>query len=716
MIFKALHSFSNHCPSKYQNSLSNLSFLQLSHVLNMEPPPSSSKSHNKHKSIPTPANSNEQQRKKQNPRNPLKDFKCNINSSSSNASTSISIEAPKGCLRLILSHTSFSSRTHINKPVKTLSKTKTTPKSAPIASKRTVFDNPISQKPLKVKKNAPCLYQWQSGKKPSSKSNKDSVLDSSGSPVNRFPSGSQDLQQDQLLCAISVANDKCNDDANLTPVSKVATASGLVCRVNDDDEDGKSNTTGKSNTKTPPVQPSVSPEIQCGSTLLSTKTATTTTTTPACYGAGYVLSGVSDKRKCRPRGILTVGGDNNDLLAFGKAKDFNIIDNDDDDDDDDDDDHIDKGAVNNSSSVSMVPLPSEASVHWLLSPCNEEDEDQKENSENGSFPFRRLEHSSSLTSSNHGFSLGLCKSNNDSRSTATDNNRRQSTSLFSPSELTEFREFWGSLNDNVVLPSSPHVTTPSGEAADLEEGRKYRYDLGGDSTPFSADLLGSGNVMCTPQSDSGSDRCVGLSCLIAEEDHKKHHLDSPLNLVFEDLQLESLSPKRHVSIWDPTNSSFQFDCFTTPSTSVDLCRLQKILDDRTSWFSDSTSENVPESHMRISWREGLMSRIFEMDEFDSCRCLSDEDEDVNGSCDEKLRFCQSPELNINAEKDNYLTNGCGSEEFLDNEPIVDGNSKDRHPPLIACSCAESISTDGGGLIASGDSDWSLCYKNELFQV
>jgi hypothetical protein len=35
--------------------------------------------------------------------------------------------------------------------------------------------------------------------------------------------------------------------------------------------------------------------------------------------------------------------------------------------------------------------------------------------------------------------------------------------------------------------------------------------------------------------------------------------------------------------------------------------------------------------MRISWREGLMSRIFDTDEFDCCRCLSDEEKDVGQS-------------------------------------------------------------------------------------
>ncbi|TXG46771.1 hypothetical protein EZV62_026065 [Acer yangbiense] len=66
-----------------------------------------------------------------------------------------------------------------------------------------------------------------------------------------------------------------------------------------------------------------SPEIQtqCGDSTLAFKT-----TTPACYAAGYIVSGVTDKRKCRSRGILTVG-------------DNNLLD------------------------LDMVPLPAEASRH-----------------------------------------------------------------------------------------------------------------------------------------------------------------------------------------------------------------------------------------------------------------------------------------------------------------------------------------------------------------
>ncbi|KAJ0092607.1 hypothetical protein Patl1_27052 [Pistacia atlantica] len=312
------------------------------------------------------------------------------------------------------------------------------------------------------------------------KSKISSVLDSSGSLVNKVSSGSE----------IRVC------DVNLTPLSKVATGSGLDFRENekeiDVDDDEKLSIPSGNENKTPPIQASVSPEIQtqCGSSIVATAT------TPACYAAGYVVSGVTDKRKCRPRGILTVGEDN-DISGF-------------DEDDDSNKENV-LGVVDNSSTVSMLPLPAEASMHWLLSPCNEEDEDHKENSEIGSW-------------------------------------------------------------------------------------------------------------------------------------------------------------------------------------------------------------NLSQSQMRISWRDGLVSRIFEMDEFDSCRYLSDEEEDASEYYNEQLKSCQNPEFNVDEGKYEILKNGFGSAEFVDTELKTGEKSEERLPSQLSCSCAESISTDGGGLTASGDSDWTLCYKNQLFKV
>ncbi|XWS67344.1 hypothetical protein CRYUN_Cryun05aG0278900 [Craigia yunnanensis] len=99
-----------------------------------------------------------------------------------------------------------------------------------------------------------------------------------------------------------------------------------------------------------------------------------------------------------------------------------------------------------------------------------------------------------------------------------------------------------------------------------------------------------------------------------------------------------------------------------------------------------------------------------MDEFDSCRCLSDEEEDLNVNSSDPFKFCQSLEINFDVGNVPTFTNACGSTEF------PDGKSKEKLHSPVQCSYAESISTDGGGLARSEDSDCNLCYKNNMFEV
>ncbi|KAK4566051.1 hypothetical protein RGQ29_002304 [Quercus rubra] len=610
-------------------------------------------------------------KKKQSPtRNPLQDFNVisTISSSShSSEASSVSIEAPRGCLRFFLSHHSSSSTSNSTSNSKTpFDRYKTvskTPKSAPNVtvsklsksrpsresklSKSNIEENPdrpISQKAQKIKKNPPCLYQWQSGKKPSSKTGQrlklSSVLNNSDDSVNKLASGSEVEGLVRVVSHVGEATELKPwgaADATCTPLSKTASGLGLDCEVGKVVEENSN----RSNSKTPPVLPSVSPEIQCGSSVVST------TITPSCYAAGPMVSGVTDKRKCRPRGILAIG-ENDD---FGKVKPFDSF------DDDDDEENV----VGIGDDSLVIPEPAEASVLWLLSPCNEEDEDQKEHSENMSCGAERPAGSAILQSpsplSGDGFSSDI--SNNCNTTSTTTSSWRRSTPLISPKGLPEFEGFMEPLCDHEAIMSS-HCVTPSREAVTLKEGEKNHNDIEAENSPFSKGSF-SGNVMQTPQSGLSSDS------------YKKQQFEAELNSVADILQMTSLSPKRHLLTEDTVDSSFQFDCLTNSSNSIDLTQFQKILDDRASWLSNSTFDSVSQSQMRISWREGLASRIYEMDEFDCCRCLSDEEEDASG-CNEQF------------------------------------------PSQLQCSCAESISTDGGGLVASKDSDWSLCYKNHLFEV
>ncbi|KAJ6677536.1 GPI-ANCHORED ADHESIN-LIKE PROTEIN [Salix viminalis] len=652
-----------------------------------------SKTHKQKRQTAFPEQPSKTPRRKKQPlpsfrRNPLQDLNnggidvTGIDNTS-NASSLSSIEAPKGCLRSAL---------NMMRPTKENS------------SMQKRLEKTISKKVEKAKRNhPPCLHQWQSGKKCTSSRNEianakvSSFSESSGSLVNnKLKSGSGESKK-------VIIDGVCEgSEANLTPLCKVVSGSGLNLGVDDkvmiDDFYEKSsncNTDSKStssNTKTPPIQPSVSPEIQCES---SVKPMTGIPITPAtCYGAGHVVSGVTDKRKCRPRG----------MLAGGEAKTLGSFDSDEDIGQENDVAHFDNSAV------SVLPLPIEASMHWLLSPCDKEDKEQKENSRNRLCGFQRLEerathnYPASISSGYGGFSPNLC--NTSTIISISTVNAGRSASLLSPCELP-LPEFQGFLETPLC---DDFAVSP------LEEETKNHHVLDGENSPFSIGSLGSGNVIQTPQSDSSSDRRAGASWLHVDGNRKKCRFDSELNSMAEHLQMTSLSPKSHASIWDPTNSSFRFDSLTMPSNSVDLSKFHKILDDRASWFSNSTIENVSQSQMRISWREGLVSRIFEMDEFDCCRYLSDEEDDGSACIIDCSKSHKSPELNVDAATDRISINGYRSTEYVMKEQGTGDKTKDSLPSQPPCSCAESISTDGGGLVCSDDSDWTLCYKNHLFQV
>ncbi|KAI4317989.1 hypothetical protein L6164_025805 [Bauhinia variegata] len=672
--------------------------------------------------ITTPATScaKTSQRKKHSPRSPLQDLNCICSSSNSSNSSSISIEAPRGCLGFFLSYSS--SKNPVNRP-KNLSKT---PNSAPngFPSKQSKSNTSkenlskvktgehtkrfTSEKTQKLRKNPSCLYHWQSGKKLSSrngqKSKPCSVLNDHDGFLPRLPAASEELKQQEDSLELKVDNPGepgwlklCNEDANLTPLSKKTTGSDLDCTV-DRDVDVNSNTSTKG---TPPIQNSLSPEIQCGSSLVST-------TTPACYAAGYVVSGVTDKRKCKPRGILIVEENNS---GFDKMTTDCLV---------DDDDEGNIMGLENNTKASLLPLPTEASMCWLLSPVNKGEKDLSENSENGKREFGGLAESTVLGSISPPFfrnRISLDISDGSDVSAAANGVRRRMNTSISPCGLPEFEGLFDSMISSSCLPVlfSPH-STPNCKSGTFGKGRSYKYNINDDNnSPFSLNSLSSGNVIQTPLSDSSLDVTIDLSWIHAEN-LKEENSYPDRNSVSDVLPSASLSLSSSMPLADSVNSSFQFDCLTVPLDSIDVSRLPKFLDDRDPSLSSSTIENASQSKMRISWRDGLMSRLYELDEFDCCRYLSDEEDLADDYSCSKSPIPLGPQLN--AEDDNKkLNNVVGATDIDVNEMGIDGLGKENFPTLVSCSGAESISTDGDGLVSSrDDSDWSLCYKNRLFEA
>ncbi|RDX94789.1 hypothetical protein CR513_22790, partial [Mucuna pruriens] len=654
-------------------------------------------------------------KKKRSPRSPLQDLnRISSSSNSSYASSSVSTEAPKGCLRF-LSSSSF--RTPVHRP-KSLTQT---PSSAPHAVALKQFKSNSSKENLpkgnagmrtktvvsdKVRphrKNPPCLYQWQSGKKSGSrtgqKSKPCSALNEHGKFLPTLSSSEELKQKEDIVGGVNdnageLAHPKlCHGDVSLTPSSKKVTGSYLedVSVFWDVEENPNA-----SISRTPPIHNSVSPEIQCGSSLVL-KIAT-----PACYGAGYVVSGVADKRKCRPRGILTVeknysGCDKITASSF-------------------DDDEKKVMDTNDHASPSLLPLPSEAVVQWLSSPCKKGKKILSQKFENGLNQDQGLAESTTLASSTSPSSSSRTFWNvSDSSDLSGDANgiMRKISSSNSPSGLAEFQV----PSDYILSPSHSSLLffpnpTPICRAGSSGKGKSDQYNLIDDNSPFSLNSFGSGNVIQTPQSDSSSDLHVGLSLMHADsqkEDNSGPDLNSSSKILLpEDFLLNSSMP-----VEDSVNSSFQFDCLTVPYESIDLSKLPKFLDDQDPWLSSSTTENALQSQMRISWGEGLMSQLYELDEFDCCRCLSDEEDIAN---DGDIKRFSGPQVHVETNDGRKLKSDVGITETEDNELEIDGLGKEKFPALISCSVAESISTEGGGLAASGDdSDWNLCPGNKEYE-
>lgn len=197
------------------------------------------------------------------------------------------------------------------------------------------------------------------------------------------------------------------------------------------------------------------------------------------------------KRKCRPRGLLTIG--DNDLFGSSKtkvsrSKDEDVL-----------------GSFYKPR-LSLVPSPAEASMHWILSPCDEKSEDKDDG--HGSIGVRLKESEmlmspnsigcSSSPSSSLGFSSELC---NKSSCTIT-TSEATTMSHSSRSRSSEFRGVLGPSFDHLVCSPSPSSYELSSKVEVSPKQGKYRHDHGNVMTPYSEDSIGSGNVIQTPQFDS----------------------------------------------------------------------------------------------------------------------------------------------------------------------------------------------------------------------
>ncbi|GFP87151.1 hypothetical protein PHJA_000858800 [Phtheirospermum japonicum] len=200
----------------------------------------------------------------------------------------------------------------------------------------------IPRKPIS-QKSKPTCKNGQRSKLPSvqgNTANKRSTMKTNSQVNGSNTSGERLLGTSNLNCAVE----------SCSPVGKLLTNGFSLNSVNfgtsiDADfslyEVDKDNSSTTNAVKTPPIEPSLSPEIQSHSHS-KIPVLRKSALTPVCYGTGHLVSGVADNRKCRRRGSLNGGFEKINLLG--------------------DDSHD-----------SPIPLPAEASVRWLLSPCDKDE-------------------------------------------------------------------------------------------------------------------------------------------------------------------------------------------------------------------------------------------------------------------------------------------------------------------------------------------------------
>ncbi|KAG6418421.1 hypothetical protein SASPL_120625 [Salvia splendens] len=556
--------------------------------------------------------------------------------------------APRnGCLRILLSSNSSSDASlpssSLDRKPRSLPKVGSNFHLKSFRSKENEFPRkPISDKPKRKQQFFVGRGNGKSKTNPISKTAQMSKI--SCGRGNSVKKGAEELEGKKLRSYREIGLSE-QPLMSLNPVG----SSGV--RRNAAEESGSSTANGgngsATSVKTPPVEISVSPEIQ--SNMMVLKSAAT----PVCYGTGHLLSGVTDKRKCQRRGSLRGGCDKVNL--FNEVNDENV--------------------VGDLQDPLMIPLPSEASVRWLLSPCNEGGEDQGSDSKN------KLEECE-ISCGNYSLSPStLC--GNVCELGCDDGEFRGSGSIDDVANRTKAGIFklsrqQNSDRDNKICDALFAATPNSisnGNNVSLGEGNSSVVSLG---------CLSSGNLIQTPNSMCSSYECIRGSNV---EANQTSVVQFELDSITESLDAVSFSSRCE---------TFPYAGFDSSSRSAVPVQLEKNV---CSSESSSTLENLRLNQIKISWRDGIECSIDERDEFDCFPCVSDEE--IGGSYQQlkPYKMCHSSK-----EKDLWMDNDV-SPIRLEYEPCICAARKDKATKDRIDSCAESICTNGGDLAVSCDSDW-----------
>ncbi|CAL5019712.1 unnamed protein product [Urochloa decumbens] len=432
---------------------------------------------------------------------------------------------------------------------------------------------------------------------------------------------------------------------------------------------------------TPPIHASISPELAaaCGSA------------TPACFAAGHhVLTGIGDRRKCRPRGILAIaveGLTSEDLDAEPSRASIHWL-------------SSPSGAE--AGTCSTKCSKEEASVNWLVSPRDDGGVDLLEDdifvprcsSEDAFWQFSP-DCKGLLGSPLLGGLLDFGTPASDMSGTT-------------PSSGFPFLQKTPSSGDS-ISPFSLIVKRASESSARLHSlcaqqglGSSYRSNSAADPTPISGESW--------RESVSSGTR----SGLTRTGSHPMKMMDP----VLECLEMMSLSPRPGDDDFDGNSAlpapspelSFQFTGALMPLESIDLSSFNRSPHDVELKGKETSFRKPVMAETRISWREGLVSRMFDIGDLDWCKWTSDdEDSPVFSHNNDPLPDGTNPQPCGHQQG----ACGFGSVEFSCIGDELNNCSSMASPNPV--SVAESIRAEGFELVSSDDSDWALFYKNDLFE-
>ncbi|XP_066350104.1 uncharacterized protein [Miscanthus floridulus] len=435
---------------------------------------------------------------------------------------------------------------------------------------------------------------------------------------------------------------------------------------------------------TPPVHASISPEVAaaCGSA------------TPACFAAGHhVVPGVGDRRKCRPRGILAIAGEgltSQDLDEEPSRASIHWL-------------SSPSGAEAWTSSTKCGN--EEASVNWLASPRDEggvdllEDEIFEPRCSSEDAFWRFSPDCTGLLGS------PLLSGLLDFGTPASEMSGATPSSGFLPAQKTPSSGDSISPFSLIVKRASRSSSRFRTLCAQQGLGSSYRYDSAADPTPISGE---SRHDSVSNGTRSGFTRTGSR----------------PLKMM-ECLEMMSLSLRPGDDDYEGNGTppaplpelSFQFAGAPTPLESIDLTSFKRSPRDIELKAETSFRKSVM-ADTRISWREGLVSRMFDIGDLDCCKWLSDDEgSPVLSLTEEALADCTNSQPGngccLHGSGDQQEACGFGSVEFscIGDEP--NNNSIKASPNHV--SVAETMNTEGFELVTSDDSDWTLFYKNYLFE-